>query len=99
MLIAAMAALASIIGGVAGYGTGALMPLVLVPIVGAEPIVPIIAISALMTNTSRAVAFRHLIDFRRTLIVLAASVPTSALGAWGYTFLPTVAAAMVLGGW
>jgi membrane protein YqaA with SNARE-associated domain len=40
-LIAAMAAVASIIGGVAGYGTGALMPLVLVPIVGAEPVVPI----------------------------------------------------------
>ena len=39
--IATMALLASVIGGVAGYGTGALMPLVLVPIVGAEPVVPI----------------------------------------------------------
>ena len=64
-LIAAMAAVASIIGGVAGYGTGALMPLVLVPIVGAEPVVPIIAISALFTNTSRALAFRDVIDWRR----------------------------------
>jgi uncharacterized membrane protein YfcA len=96
--VVAMALLASVVGGVAGYGTGALMPLVLVPIVGAEPIVPIIAISALMTNTSRAVAFRHLIDFRRTLIVLAASVPTSALGAWGYTFLTSVGASIVIGG-
>src|SRR5262249_51114026 len=60
--VVAMALLASVVGGVAGYGTGALMPLVLVPIVGAEPIVPIIAVSALMTNSSRAVAFRHLID-------------------------------------
>jgi uncharacterized membrane protein YfcA len=93
-----MALLASVVGGVAGYGTGALMPLVLVPIVGAEPIVPIIAISALMTNTSRAVAFRRLVDFRRTLIVLAASVPTSALGAWGYTFLTSVGASVVIGG-
>ena len=93
-----MALIASVVGGVAGYGTGALMPLVLVPIVGAEPIVPIIAISALMTNTSRAVAFRPLVDFRRTLIVLAASVPTSALGAWGYTFLTSVGASVVIGG-
>ena len=38
------------VGGIAGYGTGALMPLILVPIVGAEPVVPIIAISALFTN-------------------------------------------------
>src|ERR1043165_7136316 len=64
-LIAGMAAVASIIGGVAGYGTGALMPLVLVPIVGPEPVVPIIAISALFTNSSRAFAFRNLIDWRR----------------------------------
>ena len=93
-----MALLASVVGGVAGYGTGALMPLVLVPIVGAEPIVPIIAISALMTNASRAAAFRRLIDVRRGLIVLAASVPTSALGAWGYTFLTSVGASIVIGG-
>src|SRR5262244_3556948 len=97
-LITAMALIASMVGGVAGYGTGVLMPLVLVPIVGAEPIVPIIAISALMTNTSRAVAFRHLISWRRVLIVLAASVPTSALGAWGYTTLTSVGASIVIGG-
>jgi uncharacterized membrane protein YfcA len=96
--VVGMALLASVVGGVAGYGTGALMPLVLVPIVGAEPIVPIIAISALMTNTSRAVAFRRLVDFRRTLIVLVASAPMSALGAWGYTFLTSVGASIVIGG-
>ena len=58
-LIAGMALIASVVGGVAGYGTGALMPLVLVPIVGAEPVVPILSISALFTNTSRAAAFRQ----------------------------------------
>ncbi|MGB9366706.1 MAG: sulfite exporter TauE/SafE family protein, partial [Xanthobacteraceae bacterium] len=85
LLIAGMAVVASIIGGVAGYGTGALMPLVLVPIVGAEPVVPIIAISALFTNTSRAFAFRHLIDWRRAAIIVVAALVTTALGAWGYT--------------
>ena len=51
--------IASVVGGFAGYGTGALMPLVLVPIVGAEPVVPILSLSALFTNTSRAAAFRR----------------------------------------
>ena len=41
--VAAVALFASVVGGVSGYGTGALMPLVLVPLVGAEPVVPIIA--------------------------------------------------------
>src|SRR5215831_6167626 len=80
-LIAATALLTSLVGGVAGYGTGALMPLVLVPIVGAEPVVPIISISALFTNASRMAAFRHRIDVRRALIVLARSVPPCAIGA------------------
>ena len=61
-VIAAMALLASVIGGVAGYGTGALMPLVLVPIVGPEPVVPILSLSALFTNASRTAAFRHRVD-------------------------------------
>ena len=68
--VAAVALFASIIGGVSGYGTGALMPLVLVPLVGAEPVVPIIAISALFTNSSRVFAFLKYADWRRAAIVL-----------------------------
>jgi uncharacterized membrane protein YfcA len=96
-LITAMALVASVIGGVAGYGTGALMPLVLVPIVGAEPVVPILSLSALFTNTSRAAAFWRLVDPRRALIVLVAALPTCALGAWGYTLLSGKGAALVIG--
>src|SRR5881396_2753880 len=96
-LIAAMAAVASLIGGVAGYGTGALMPLVLVPIVGAEPVVPIIAISALFTNSSRAAAFWNVIDWRRALIIVACALPTTMLGAWGYSMLTGRGAMLVIG--
>src|SRR5262245_17740322 len=82
--VAAVALVASIVGGVSGYGTGALMPLVLVPLVGAEPVVPIIAVSAMFTNSSRVFAFLKYADWRRTGIVLAAAIPTCVLGAWGY---------------
>jgi uncharacterized membrane protein YfcA len=96
-LIAGCAIFASLIGGVAGYGTGALMPLVLVPIVGPEPVVPIIAISALFTNTSRVAAFYRAVDRRRAAIVLMASIPTCILGAWGYTRLTGTGALIVIG--
>jgi uncharacterized membrane protein YfcA len=96
-LIAGMAIVASVIGGVAGYGTGALMPLVLVPIVGPEPVVPIIAISALFTNSSRATAFRKVIDWRRALLIVACALPTTMLGAWGYTMLTGRGAMLVIG--
>jgi uncharacterized membrane protein YfcA len=97
LLIAGMAAVASIIGGVAGYGTGALMPLVLVPIVGPEPVVPIIAISALFTNSSRSGAFWNMIDWRRAAIIVACAIPTTMLGAWGYTMLTGRGAMLVIG--
>src|SRR5215475_1136159 len=96
-LIAAVAVLTSIVGGLAGYGTGALMPLVLVPIVGPEPVVPIIAFSALFTNTSRALAFRAATDWRRCRIVLVAAAPTCLLGAWGYTRLNGSGVMIVIG--
>ena len=65
LLVAGVALFASILGGVAGYGTGALMPLVLVPMVGAEPVVPIIAMAGLFTNLGRVLAFLRFVDWPR----------------------------------
>jgi uncharacterized membrane protein YfcA len=97
LLVAGVALLAAVIGGLAGYGTGALMPLVLVPLIGAEPVVPIIAISAIFTNLSRSVAYFRYTDRRRAAIVTAAAAVTTALGAYGYTRLTNVGAALVIG--
>jgi len=97
LLVASVALFASLIGGLAGYGTGALMPLVLVPLIGAEPVVPIIAISAVFTNISRFTAYFRYIDRRRALIVAAAAALTTALGAYGYTRLTNAGAALVIG--
>jgi uncharacterized membrane protein YfcA len=96
-LVACVALMASVVGGVAGYGTGALMPLVLVPLIGAEPVVPIIAISSIFSNFSRAAAYRRYLDRRRAGIVIFASALTTALGAYGYTMLTNAGAAMVIG--
>jgi uncharacterized membrane protein YfcA len=96
-IIVGLAAFSAITGGVAGYGTGALMPLILVPVVGAAPVVPIIAISAMFTNTARVVAFRRLLDPRRAVIAVAAALPTCVLGAWLYTLLTGRGAALVIG--
>lgn len=97
VLVGCVALFASVIGGLAGYGTGALMPLVLVPLIGAEPVVPIIAISSIFTNFSRFMAFVSYADRRRALIVVVACCATTALGAYGYTRLTGAGAAMVIG--
>jgi len=96
-LIAALAVLSAIAGGVAGYGTGALMPLALVPILGAEPVVPIIALSAMFTNSARIVAFRRALEPRQAAIALVAALPTCVVGAWLYTLLSGRGAALLIG--
>jgi uncharacterized membrane protein YfcA len=97
LLVAGVALFAAVVGGLAGYGTGALMPLVLVPLIGAEPVVPIIAISAVFTNLSRFVAYLRYADRRRAAIVIAAAAFTTALSAYGYTLLTNAGAALVIG--
>jgi uncharacterized membrane protein YfcA len=97
LLVAGVALFASVVGGLAGYGTGALMPLVLVPLIGAEPVVPIIAISSIFTNLSRFAAYLRYADRRRAGIVIAAAAVTTALGAYGYTRLTNAGAALVIG--
>src|SRR5438105_10690398 len=86
-LIAGMALVASVVGGVSGYGTGALMPLILVPIVGPEPVVPMLSLAALLNNASRMMVFRHLVDWRRVIVTLPPAIPGTMLGAWAYTQL------------
>jgi uncharacterized membrane protein YfcA len=97
VLVATVALFASVVGGLAGYGTGALMPLVLVPLIGAEPVVPIIAISAVFANLSRTAAYFRHADPRRALIVVTAAGLTTALGAYGYARLTNGGAALVIG--
>jgi uncharacterized membrane protein YfcA len=97
LLVACVALIGSIIGGVAGYGTGALMPLVLVPIVGPEPVVPIIAISGLLTNSGRIFAFLRFVDWRRAAIALLGAVPFAAASAYGFTLLTGRAVQFLIG--
>jgi uncharacterized membrane protein YfcA len=96
-LVAVTAFCAQIIGGMAGYGTGLLMPLVLVPMVGAPAVVPIIALSAILTNATRVAAFRESLDLRKALIATAAALPFAVFSAWGYTLLTGKGAAILIG--
>lgn len=97
VLIAGSALVTQTIGGLAGYGTGMLMPLVLVPLVGPEAIVPVISLSALITNPTRVFIFRQYLDLRKALVIAAFATPATVLGAWSYTLLTGRGAALVIG--
>jgi uncharacterized membrane protein YfcA len=96
-LVALSALLAGILGGVTGYGTGLLMPLVLTPIVGPAAVVPIIGLSAVLTNASRIAAFRPEVAWRTALVIAAAALPACILGAAIYAALSGRGASILIG--
>ena len=97
LLVAGVALLGSVVGGVAGYGTGALMPLVLVPLLGPEPVVPIVAISGLLTNSGRVFAFLRYVDWRRSALALLGALPFVVVSAYGFTLLTGRAVQILIG--
>lgn len=96
-LVAAVAFAASIVAGITGYGTGLLLPMVLVPLIGAQAVVPVIGLASLATNLARLVAFRPHVDWRKVWLVSLAALPGTALGAWGYAQLSGRSASLLIG--
>lgn len=88
---------ASILGGLAGYGTGLVLPVFLVPLVGVVNVVPVMAVAMLFNNGSRVVAFRREIDRVHAWRVLVLGLPAVLVGAWGYTRLPERGVALLIG--
>lgn len=97
VLVAATAFGASVVGGMAGYGTGLLLPLVLVPVIGAQNVVPVIAIASLFTNFGRLAAMRESVDWGKVVLVLPGAVPLVMLSAWGFTRLDSRGAGLLIG--
>ena len=96
-LVALVAFFAAALAAVSGYGTGLVLPLVLVPTIGAEATVPVMGVASFFTNASRLAAFWRDFDVRRAAIIIATGVPTCLLGSYAYTLLTGKGASLVIG--
>ena len=96
LLVGFVALAASILGGLAGYGTGLVLPIFLAPVVGVANIVPVMAVGMAINNASRVAAFRNVIEWAHVKRILLLGMPACLAGAYGYTLLagPTVALAI-----
>ena len=92
------ALLASVLGGLAGYGTGLVLPVFLAPVVGIANVIPVMAVAMLMNNASRVVAFRRDIRWPHVRRLLVLGLPACAAGAYCYTLLSARWVAVLLGG-
>jgi uncharacterized membrane protein YfcA len=97
LLVAVVAFAASILGGLAGYGTGLVLPVVLAPVVGVAQVVPVMALAMLINNGSRVVAFRRDVSWPHVRRVLLLGLPFNIAGAYGYTLLDARGIAALIG--
>ena len=97
LLVGAVAFAASILGGLAGYGTGLVLPVVLAPVVGVANVVPVMALAMILNNGSRVAAFRRDIDWPHVRRMLALGLPACIAGAYGYTLLEARGVALLIG--
>ena len=96
-IIAVVAFFAAACAGISGYGVGLLMPLVLVPVAGAEATLPILAAASIFTNASRLAAFRQEFDRRHAGLILLTAIPGCIISAYFYTLLDGRGASLVIG--
>ncbi|KAB2870031.1 MAG: sulfite exporter TauE/SafE family protein [Ideonella sp.] len=95
--VALVAFAAAVLGGLAGYGTGLILPIALAPVIGVANVVPLMAVAMMINNGSRVLAFRREIAWPHVRRMLLLGLPACLLGAWGYTRLDTRAVALLLG--
>jgi len=92
-----MALAASTLGGLSGFGTGLILPVFLVPLVGIANVIPVMAVAMLLNNASRVVAFWRDVQWRHVRRMLALGLPACAAGAYCYTLLSSQWIAALLG--
>jgi uncharacterized membrane protein YfcA len=95
--VAMVAFIAAVLGALAGYGTGLILPIALAPVIGVANIIPVMAVAMMINNASRVVAFRHDIQWPHVRRLLWLGLPACLLGAWGYTRLDARWVALLLG--
>jgi uncharacterized membrane protein YfcA len=87
VLVAAVAYLSSVLGGLAGTGVGMLMLPLLVPVVGIKGVVPAISVAMLLGSASRLWVFRKSVNWAFVPRLLVGSIPGVILGAAIYDWL------------
>lgn len=96
-LACAVALAASTLGGLSGFGTGLVLPVFLVPLVGVGNVIPVMAVAMLLNNGSRVVVFWRDVRWTHVRRMLAFGLPACVAGAYSYTLLSSRWVAVVLG--
>ncbi|HSF94439.1 MAG TPA: sulfite exporter TauE/SafE family protein [Thermohalobaculum sp.] len=88
---------AAALGGVAGMGSGMIITLFLLPVVGPKALVPVMSVLMLFNTSSRLWFYRHSLVRERVLPIAVVAIPMSGLGALLYVRLEGALIQVLLG--
>src|SRR5262245_60289674 len=97
LVLGAAALVASTVGGVAGFGTGAIMVPIIAWTLGIKAAVPILTVAVLIGNGAHAWFSRNEVQWRVVAAFLAGSLPMTVVGATLFSRAPGTAISRVLG--
>jgi uncharacterized membrane protein YfcA len=97
VLVLLLGLVAGTVGGMVGFGSSIMLMPALVVVFGPREAVPIMAIAAIMGNSSRVAAWWREVDWRVTAAYSATGIPAAALGATTLLTLPPGAIEAVMG--
>ncbi|MGZ0190556.1 MAG: sulfite exporter TauE/SafE family protein, partial [Alphaproteobacteria bacterium] len=95
--VAACAFLSATFHSVSGYAGGLILAICLAPVIGVKAVVPVLAMSLLISHSSRVWAFRTSIQWPIYRDVMITALPGIIFGASIYSLLPIGGIAIVLG--
>jgi uncharacterized membrane protein YfcA len=96
-MVAAVGIFAAAVGGVGGFGTGAIITAALAPLIGVKALIPVMAVAGMIINAGRFWFYRRSVERRTLLVVVACAAPFLVLGTWIYSVLDARAVGTVIG--
>jgi uncharacterized protein len=96
-LLLLLGLLAGTVGGIIGFGSSVMLMPALVLMYGPRTAVPLMAVTAFMTNASRVLVWWREVDWRACAAYSVTAIPTAALGARTLVTIPPRVADAVLG--
>ncbi len=95
--VAGVSVVAALVGGIGGFGSGAILTAALAPLIGIKALIPVMAVAGALINAGRFWFYRRSLERRTLLLVLAWALPFLVLGTWIYSVLDTRVLGTIIG--
>lgn len=96
-IVAAVGVFGATVGGIGGFGSGAILTAALAPLIGVKAVIPVMAVAGAIINAGRFWFYRSSLDRRALVVVVVCGLPFLVLGTWIYSVLQARAVGTVLG--